>query len=279
MRFRNQCAHREAVPQRLGQGHDIRLDFIMHVAEEFSCPGKAGLYFIHYHEQAFIITELPYLLQVARRRNIDPPFPLDGLQHDSPDMIINGCFKGIDLPVRDRDESLGDGIKPFPEFTLSRSGNCCERSAVKGSLKGYDAGAPAADGIAVLPGKLYGRFIGLCARVAEKHPRVKGMFSEHCRKLFLLWYPIEVRAVEQLLSLFTKGCHHLVMGMAKIAHGNTRYHVQIFFAGIIPNQAAFPPHQFNRKPGICLHYVIHVSYSLIICVPMPEWVNNSRRIE
>src|SRR5882724_6830867 len=136
-------------------------------------------------------------------------------------------------------------------LVLAGGGERAERATVKGIAEGDDAlSLGLTFGVKVPARELQSGFDRLGARVAEKsaiHARQPAQLFGQAHVGLVVKI---VRDVEQLARLFGDGLGKLGVRVAQGADGNARIHVEVTLARYIPQLAALPAREHERRLAV-----------------------------
>ncbi len=90
--LRQQRRQGHAAADALAQGHDVRLDAEMLVAEQGTETPEAGLHFVADQQQLLVVAQLAQLLHERRRCRQHTAFTLHGLEHHRHSLVGRSAF-------------------------------------------------------------------------------------------------------------------------------------------------------------------------------------------
>ena len=233
--FRHEGADGDAAAQSLGEGHDVGFYAELLVSEEGAEPAEAGLHFVEYEEEAFLVAEFADVFEVSVGGDVDATFGLDGFEHDGYGVVGDGAFEFFDVAEGYVLVSGRDGLEEFLVVGLSGGGDVGHGATVEGVEGGdYLEGAVAVPG-AVAAGELHRAFVGLGAAVAEEHFVEGGVLHQYLGQL-KLGYGVElVGGLEQGAGLFGDGVGYGFVGVAGVVDGPAGGEVEVFLAVDVPD--------------------------------------------
>ncbi len=228
-------AHRQAVGQSLGQGHDIRLDAEVFISKQSPCPPHPGLDFIENQKRAGFVAKRAHGFEIAGVRAAHAALALDRFEQHGGGSVIELGFKTRHVIERHKIKPAEHRIEPFADLLLTGCREGRHGAPVKRLVHGNN---PETVGIALLveifAGQLDGRFIGFGPTVAEKNP-VRETVCHQKSGHIGLWFSVEkVGDVHQPSRLFGHGTCDGRVGMPQVAHRNAGHKVEVGLAGFVP---------------------------------------------
>jgi len=178
----------------------------MLVGEPLAGPAQAGLDLVEDQQHAAVVAEPADAFEVPRRREVDPPFPLDRLEHDGGGPVVEGVGQGPEVVVRDVGEAGDQRLEAGVILGLGRGGERGVGPAVEAALHRHDL-VPAR-GVAVGLGHLDGRLVRLRPAVAEEALAAERPLRERLGERPLGLDVPGVRHVDQLADLVADRLDH-----------------------------------------------------------------------
>ncbi len=100
-----------AVPEGLGERHDVRRHAPRLVGEEMPRPAHSRLDLVENEEKSPVVAEFPQSLQVLRRGDADASLALDGFHEDPAGPVGHGGRRGLQVVVGNVAEPFREGLE------------------------------------------------------------------------------------------------------------------------------------------------------------------------
>ena len=231
--------HRKAVPQRLGQGHDVGLCLARpFVGEQLAGAAETALDLVQDQQHAMLGAQRPQVAQAVVRHGAGPAFALHGLeQHGGGGRGGNGGLQGLVVAELHLDIAGQAGAEALHIGRIARRidggvGPAVERAVETDHVDPFRL----AIGAVILAGGLQGAFQGLRPGIGEEGHIGEGGVRQPLGQGLLLLDPEHVGDVPQLFRLPLHRLHQPGMGVAETAGGDAGHAVQIFLA-VLGDQA------------------------------------------
>ena len=259
-------ANGEAPAQPLGQGDGIGLDPQLLVAPQAAAAAHTHLHLIEDQQDVLLAAKLPHPLEEGGVAGVDPPFALEGFEHDGGHpgagrlTAAEQGLEGGDVVVGEVLESLHHGLKALVVFGLAGCRDGGEGASVEAGLGGENnwrlsAGAADAPGdAAMLAGQFDRGLVGFGAGIAEEHRVGAAVGRDPGGELLLLRDPVEVGDVLEFAQLPAQLAAHDAAAVAQGADGDAGDAVEVALAVLIPHPHTPAPNQFEGEAPVGVHH-------------------------
>ena len=280
-------AHRDAVAERLGHGHDVGLGPGVLVAEPPTGSSQSGLDLVQYQQDAALVAYLAHCLQVAVAGRHDAALALHRLQQHRAHRGVERGHEGVDVVEGHVTEAVGHGREGLMLLGLAGGGQRGQRAAVERSVGGHHrVAAPPG----VLASQLEGGLHRLRAGVLEQDPARFGVAAgpgpdqpvECLHDLGRRLVGEQVGGVDQRRRLGGDGLGHRRVGVAQPGDGQAAQEVEVAPAAVVPQLGSLAPHEGHRRGPVVVHqggpahgWSSVLSVLAVIIVPIPASVNSS----
>ena len=126
---------------------------------------------------------------------------------------------------------------------------------MKGAVENDDFGHLHAALVAEQPGHLDGGFVGLKARVAEKHVAQTTALNQHSGQLLLQLDVVEVGGMDDLADLLAQGGHQARVGMAQRVDRNACQAVEVAARVVAVKPDSIAVAETDRRFAVGVHQI------------------------
>ena len=245
----------DAVPEPLGEGHDVRQDPIVLMGEPAARAAEAGLDLVQHHQPTVRVTDPPDTREVAGTGHDDPTFALHRLHENRHHVLAlaRNPLEGLEVVVRNPQEALDQRLETRLHLAVRRRAEGGEGAAVEAAFHDDDHRDVHLEAVPVQAGKLDRRLVRLCTGIAEECPAHPRDPPERVRQLFLGGDPVQVRGVHEAARLVAEGLRHRRVGVTETAHRDASDGIEVPASLLVPQPDAFPPIEGDRLAGVRPH--------------------------
>ena len=228
---REASTHREAVPQRLGDTHDVRGDARPLVSKESAGAAHAALHLVEDEHQARFVCERTQALQELVRRRMDAALALDRLDQQGRGLVADCGTGRIQIIEIHLVEGIHGRLESLEVLGLRARRDGRKRPPVKGVAEGDHAVALGRAAAGLVDARELDRALHrLGAGIAEQHTVGEGRGGEPLGEARLRRNVIEVGDVPKLFGLPLQRGDHMRVRMAEAGHADAAAEIQVALA-------------------------------------------------
>ena len=247
-------ANREAVAERLGDGHDIGRNVLPFMGEQFAGAPHPALHLVIDEQQAELVGDRPQPLEIAVGCRAHAAFALDRLHEDRRRLLADRGPHLVQIAEGDMVEAFENRPKTFEVSLVSGRGEGREGAPVERAVAADDAVALGVPGCGLIFARDLDRQLArLGAGIAEEHGVGEGVVDEALGQPLLPRDPEQVRGVPQALGLLGHGLDDVRMAVAERGHRDAAGEIEKLAAVGGVEIEAFAPVDGNVPPTIGRH--------------------------
>ena len=228
---REASADGEAVPERLGDRHDVGHHACPLVGEEAPCATHAALHLVEDEHQPCLVGEGAQVLKERVGRRMDAALALDRLDQQRRCLVADGRAGRVEIIEIDLVEGIDHRLEALEVLGLSARRDGRERPPVEGVAEGDHAVAFGRAAAGLIDARELDRALHrLRTGIAEEHTVGEGRGCKPLGEARLRRNMIEVRDVPEFLALGFQRGDHVRMRVAQAGHADAAAEVQVALA-------------------------------------------------
>ena len=172
-------------------------------------------------------------------------------------MLLKCCFERADVVVVEVVKALDNRFKSLVIFGLASGGDGGQGTSVKtGCCREDHRALDVASLVAMFPGQLDRGFIGFSSGITEENAVSAAVLHQPVGQFFLFRNSVQIGYMLDPSKLPVQVPAHHTVAVSQGVSGDSSDGIQVPVPPVIPDPAALPTHEGERKSAVGVHHSV-----------------------